>query len=239
MTFAAWRISQLLTNQKIRFLNLNLASWLVAWAPTVCLPFCCHCQYLPTKCDPFFFFSGGEGWGPCILCGDTSLLVPVCTGEFIFQAGDIRKLQVTSNDRQHHLWHGTMLMCPRIHHNVTEEGVKGPCNYLVKPGSWWLRKSVWKNSSLRARLENKLLLGWNSVLSSQGLCLNTHAHNTHIFCLNWLLRTCRAELLPWQPRSSTGFLIFPLWAFQGLSAELSPRRSNANSSEDPNSVCWA
>lgn len=177
----------------------------------------------PTKCYTFtfFFFFSGKDESLVFCVGPCLYWCPYALTDLHSQGWSIRSLRLMSNDHQHHLWHGTMLAYPRMHHNITEERVRGPCNYLVKPGSYWLCKSVWKSSSLHARLEKQLLLAWNSTLSSQGLCLNTHAYNTRSFQPNQLLGKCKPELLPWQPCSGIAFLVSPLWALWGLSAELS------------------
>lgn len=134
--------SQSWTDQKkeIRFLNPNLASWLVAWTPSICLSFCCHYKYSPT-CDRqnvirflfsfyFLFFSRKEHLAFCV--GPRLYWHPYAPAGLHSQGCSIRGLWLTSNDHQHHCWHGTMLAHPRMHHNITEERVKGPCNYLVK-----------------------------------------------------------------------------------------------------------
>lgn len=207
-------------------------SWLVTQTPTICLSFCCHCKYWPqmwlTKCYtfPFFFLFSGKNESLVFCVGPRLYWCPYAVTGLHSQGWSIRSLQLTSDDCRHHLWHGTMLACPRMHHNITKERVEGPCNYLVKPGSCWLHKSVWKNFSLHAGLEKQLLLGWNSMISSQGLCLDTHTHTrthtTHrlsywISSLGGTSQSC----CPDSPAEALVSSFHSLWALGGLSAELS------------------
>lgn len=70
-----------------------------------------------------------------------------------------RSLWLMLNDHQHHLWHGTVLAFPRMHHCIFRERGKAPCNYLGKPGSSYVSMEALQ-----------------SMLS--GLCLNTLTHTT-------------------------------------------------------------
>lgn len=192
----------------------------------------------------FLFFFSGKNESLVFCVGPRLYWCPYAPTGLHSQGWSIRSLQLTSNDCRHHLWHGTMLACPRMHHNITKERVKGPCNYLVKPGSCWLHKSVWKNFSLHAGLEKQLLLGWNSMISSQG-CVSTHIH-THAHTQRTDFPT---ESAPWEVQARAAALTalqrhwfprFPVCGLSGVSllSSLSSSRSNANSNGGPNSVCW-